>query len=107
MSEAKHTPGPWRVSERGERTPYTEICVINAPGGEVEIITDNESSDTIADARLIAAAPEMYEALTAMLHRFEIYCGGPDNPYGGHTDGELLNRARSAIAKAEGTPTEQ
>ncbi len=58
----QHTPGPWRVGDAG----YT---VFGPPNG-------NPSPKSIAlvrnkeNARMIAAAPEMYEALTAIIAGF-------------------------------------
>ena len=54
MSELKHTPGPWE---------YNGVTYITA--GK-EIIVDNIkpfSKHGIANAKLIAAAPDMYKAI--------------------------------------------
>jgi hypothetical protein len=51
--------------------------------------TDEED---LANARLIAAAPEMYEALKYLLHNESI-----------HSD-EWLEKTRAALRKAEGQP---
>lgn len=47
-----------------------------------------------ANRNLIAAAPELYESLTAMVERFS-YIEGTQ-------DGHILSSARAAIAKADG-----
>lgn len=53
--KTKHTPGPWTVSGNS----------INARGGVVaEVNTIYETGE--ADAKLIAAAPAMFEALQAV-----------------------------------------
>lgn len=67
MSEFKHTPGPWVVS----RTSGLEIFINHendradrVPGYFAEVrrfTSDNEQVE--ANARLIAAAPKMYELL--------------------------------------------
>jgi hypothetical protein len=103
MSAAKHTPGPW-VYERdngpGRNRPYittVALCcdfVIGLPsafaGGNYR--DGDPSGDAEADARLIAAAPEMYEALRAMYDMdWRI----------GPTKGEYT-RALIALAKATG-----
>ena len=64
MSETKHTPGPWHITEEGWVRYYWVTAVIqDKDGGEVlgisEWIRVNEP-----DLRLIAAAPDMYEALS-------------------------------------------
>lgn len=69
--KAQHTPGPWHVAERLPDTPtvYDLDCyfdVATEDGGIVaEVNTVYEQG--LADARLIAAAPELAAALGAML----------------------------------------
>lgn len=84
---SKHTPGPWNVVEG--RTQ-----------GSVEIFADqkaiaecwrrNDAPTEIANARLIAAAPDLLEALREMV--VKAYEWHPS-----HTE-----KARAVIAKAEG-----
>lgn len=80
----KHTPGPWRYTpwhiEEGNPT-------VRAPEGWLICET---SSD--ANARLIAAAPDLLEALRDALCALE--CCGKDYP--------AATKARAAIAKAVG-----
>lgn len=62
MNEFKGTPGPWRTS-----SAYG-TCVIDSSGRTLlSLVTNyverNNVYADIADARLIAAAPEMLEAL--------------------------------------------
>ena len=72
MSEPKHTPGEWRVGF--ENAGIMAQCIERNPGwipvtgpcmsfafGAVVAMVDGE-----ANARLIAAAPEMYEALRTL-----------------------------------------
>lgn len=65
MSESKHTPGPWM---QDEDRPY-DILLDDRAGENVTplvacVFADNtDEAQWQADARLIAAAPEMYEAL--------------------------------------------
>ena len=58
-SEFKGTPGPWRLRNR-----LTSIDVDIPAEGPYDTITDIQD---IHDARLIAAAPELLEALTTTL----------------------------------------
>lgn len=85
MSTAKHTPGPWRVENRLVRaTKHKQICEVPAYGvvhGKVDE----------ANARLIAAAPELLEALVNLLAVHE--CEGGTKYHAGDI-------ARAAISKA-------
>lgn len=67
MSEAKHTPGPWvwrgkdgSLRQKGE-PPYAYGQTVLRPDYEYDSGVDTVVSE--ADARLIAAAPDMLEAL--------------------------------------------
>jgi hypothetical protein len=90
MSEIKHASGPWQWDDEvwteydpAERAPW----LIGADGRL--ILTGQIRCQTEADARLIAAAPELLEALEdAILHLW------PNT--------EAANKARTAIAKARG-----
>lgn len=61
--DAKHTPGPWRVSQHGrffdvlssEKTPIVKWAGFDD--------CDRATQEHVANARLMAAAPEMLEAL--------------------------------------------
>lgn len=69
-TEQKWTPGPWRISQNVSRH------VIAPKGGVVacaELTWDGPGSNDIANAnaRLIAAAPAMYEALKAFVNAEE------------------------------------
>lgn len=88
----KHTTGPWWISETGPR--YS----VNAGTGgaglrHVAMVSCHEAfvadtGENIANARLIAAAPDMLEALEAVL-----------GWYNGPTDVEGM--IRKAIIKAK------
>ena len=80
----RHTPGPW-AADNG--------IIRRADGCGIAIMTNVQSDDELgpereADARLIAAAPELLEALK----RVSGFSVTPDD----------INSARDAIAKAEG-----
>ena len=62
MSKSKHTPGPWRVEAAGEKVIEADTTdVIAQPGHNFSII--NPSQTLQANARLIAAAPDLLAAL--------------------------------------------
>jgi hypothetical protein len=92
MSAPQHTPGPWRVEKDGSAEHHNEANVIN--GADGTLIVYGQVGD--ADARLIAAAPEMLEALN------EIASWG-DGEVGPHMDEpDAAHIARTAIAKVTG-----
>lgn len=90
--EMKHTPGPWEVgdldqnSQRIVRSEHIEICTCwHHCVGSIE-------KQMEANARLIAAAPEMYEALKAAEEWLSGWASA--EPY--------LETIRAALLKAEG-----
>lgn len=101
---AKHTPGPWKViTERSANDAFVfEIAEVSS----YRVIPDradtfSEEGDAFADARLIAAAPELLEALQEVLPMLEnlLMIRGDPEP------GSIGYRARAAIAKATGVTT--
>lgn len=87
MSAGKPTPGPWRTHHSGHPDSVTVI-----KGADNTIIADVYGYDA-ADARLIAAAPELLDALQVMLGHMT---GGMDGDW---RDCDYLALARAAIAK--------
>ena len=72
------------------RESATHVTVTNARGDAV-FHDDKRIPGVMADARLIAAAPDLLEALKAMVDLVELMC-----PF----DGPQQRRARAAIARA-------
>lgn len=94
--ETRFTPGPWMVTRSDRRKT---LCVISEDTwicGELQ--SDNPLAIPIveseANARLIAAAPDLYEALNELL--FE----DSDKPEVERL--KTLVKARAALAKARG-----
>lgn len=95
---SKHTPGPWLTN--GYRSPIDgAICVFHRPFGlgDIASVWSNEF-----DARLIAAAPELLEALQECLNTLKAF---PLNQYDMSSEAFAAQRARAAIAKATGEPS--
>jgi len=104
MSEPKFTAGPWRVERSTGEHPYE----IRSAGNEVATVAlmNGRPSPTLeANARLIAAAPEMHAALKAIALTLLRDAPIRDAPSGTVT-AESIKRAkeiaRAALAKAEG-----
>jgi hypothetical protein len=91
---SKHTPASWIVRDVFiENFPNKYMITENKWGGKT--IADcgiTVSQESIANARLMAASPELFHIVTEFLE-----CG--DNA--GHNE-ELKALARAAIAKARG-----
>ncbi len=90
-----HTAGPWIVSGPEIRSDTKVICRVDIKYGS------NEESEGRANARLIAAAPELLKALINLWT--EITCQ-QDNEGSNLLESTLkiMNDARDVIAKAEG-----
>lgn len=108
---SKHTPGPWGfgwlstnglTGKRCSPTVYLDIDTNQIPihhnkNGQVYpvawILVDGDDELAMGDARLIAAAPELLDALLDCERNMIIST---------QADMDRLDRIRSAIAKATG-----
>src|SRR5215472_15289819 len=97
---AKHTPGPWFDSGEYDRTlGYTDTTIINEERELIAIVRVESTREQLqANARLIAAAPELLAALKAIQHNAQVMNQAEPNRVWSAVD----DIARSAIAKAEG-----
>ena len=98
MSEPKWTPGPWAVETRDKETWVVAYCGDDDPWFVCNpelYIGPGKTDRAPANAHLIAAAPDLYEAMDG-LHSW----------FGEEGDGRdisaLLIAARAALAKARG-----
>lgn len=89
-----HTPGPWSCAQVW-RGPETKVHA-EVDGRRValaEVFTMQSAGEKEANAKLIAAAPELLKALKALRERYVLTFG--------NSGIEAVN-ARAAITKAEG-----
>jgi hypothetical protein len=106
MNASKHTPGPWTFQGNGYHwrngeyqsdgtSETTGFCPFCAHG--------ESAAECVANARLIAAAPELLEACKALtaIETSEpcSYCGRGNTTHGSRCPVSL---AEAAIAKTEG-----
>ena len=84
----KHTPRPWRTIESTNKTMRTVVGP-DFPGQGYIADVNGE-----ANARLIAAAPELLEALKQFVDYYESMQG--------HKDNSVIRNGKAAINKAEG-----
>jgi len=96
MTDVKHTPGPWFVNQ-DEDGNYRSIGSAGWWGlAQVVVRFEGERNDDatgLANANLIAAAPDLLAALKAFVADFDASVSDPD---------ATTDAARAAIAKAEG-----
>lgn len=111
----KPTPGPWEIEDDSQRidgigdvrmyrvvTPdgATVAELSNACCNEIVYEDDGEGSgchydlQTMANATLIAAAPEMADAIAGLIESYE--------PYPGGSAWDAYQKAKAALAKARG-----
>ena len=90
MSE--HTPGPWAIYVNAP----SDVVIRKMSKDGYELCAIARVSSGYANAHLIAAAPELLEALDATLKLIELVWP---------TDSDVTRKARSAIAKATGEKT--
>jgi len=96
---SKHTPGPWKVSIFGdietEKTDEYGIAIRRIAYDEGCLGGGNEEDQ--ANARLIAAAPELLEACKAVVKWAEVF-----GPITSENIEPFIQQCGAAIAKAEG-----
>ena len=96
--KTRHTIGPWMISG----TRWRPIAAVRAGNKKAVAhfswMTANAlgPTETAANARLIAAAPDLLEALVGCLEVLE------DRPESGRNARDPVAKARAAIAKAVG-----
>lgn len=124
MSEEKFTPGPWEIcagdnySIIGRNYPkaFSHRFLEDDLGPDIAAIGNRTSDFGEANAQLIAAAPELYEALkelvSAISYRRDFH--DRNGPHLSCEDGEFIQacvlegwndeimKARNALAKARG-----
>lgn len=88
-----HTPGPWHYKLSGN--------VVDNRGARVATASEvpgQDEMERLANARLIAAAPELLAALKASLHVLETLA----KTHGYDTSIGVVPQARAVVAKAKG-----
>ncbi|MCP4541718.1 MAG: hypothetical protein GY832_31690 [Chloroflexi bacterium] len=102
--ETKHTPGPWAGQKTAGHEIHSQSAVYDEVTGEsIAIVYDGE-----ANARLIAAAPDLLAALTTLVAWMDDSGLSHTQPGGKGvlryegTEYNIVTNARAAIAKAEG-----
>jgi len=98
----EHTPGPWRLHQwskaAGNPGVYSRVSANRDDAGDIDVcrfdLFPDADDEHEANAKLIAAAPDMLESLQATLKYLECYASPEAN--------ELWSKVGEAIAKATG-----
>ena len=103
MTGTYHRPAPWQfvktVSPCGQ--DWRGCAVVASNGHEFVSLEDDPETD-IPTARLIAAAPDLLDALKAIVDEFPVAAGTAKGiPHDEQGYGSIY-RARAAIARATG-----
>ena len=93
-NKTQHTPGPWRMGKRAY-----DRAIYGQQGAEVASMLDlfHTPAESLANARLIAAAPDLLAALRAVMACPDLSRNDWD-----HDTMAVLRQSLAAIAKAEG-----
>lgn len=95
---SQHTQGPWTLHDLDENNPGREWSIVTT--GPIAYVTTEPSDTGIANARLIASAPELLEAIK--IARNELY-RVREATYQATPSAESIAACNYAISKAEGT----
>ncbi|MBW3095668.1 hypothetical protein [Pseudohoeflea coraliihabitans] len=110
MTESKHTPGPWGAERAAFPVFEAYDFAIRASVGHGPVVIGEafgRATQTVylpaeANARLIAAAPDLLEALEGLLAKYtELVSSGDCGSWDPEKESEVI-AARAAIAKAKG-----
>lgn len=96
--KTKFTPGPWRARTNDDCKPLNvaDYSIDSSTWLVAEVYSDIPEEESKANAQLIAAAPDMFEALTGLLAaRDSVTMGLEKELYA-----EWVPKARAALFKA-------
>ena len=88
----QHTPGPWHAKPMCGLSGWVDVVSVTPDGRESLPFAACKHFDEVANARLIAAAPDLLEALLSVLDN----CTDSEGLAAAHA------KARAAITKATG-----
>jgi hypothetical protein len=96
-----HTPGPWRFAQDGSE-PYWYVDMPMQDGSTGYGFANAMVYTTVADARLIAAAPELLATLHIAADALDYAQAQVDSENDAHNLRVRLVQVKRVIAKAEG-----
>ena len=97
MSKPEHTPGPWRVEKHDAARGFSIQALPKCnPNGSWHSFIHGLSEE---DAQLIAAAPDLLEALDEVVDSGQLVCCDGEDCV---VHGPLISQVKDALAKARG-----
>lgn len=98
MSQTTFTPGPWKWHVDGRDNMGSGVlnAYIDGKNSRLAYVWDVDKPVGKANARLIAAAPDLLEACEALLVEAQL-----QDPFEDEDGAAVLETARAAIAKAK------
>lgn len=99
MTTTNHTPGPWAITKGAYGALWAGPAMLPHPGRDMEFCAQARGASYLAerdaDARLIAAAPDLLAALRDLFAGMEQHGAEKWMPH-------RMERARAVIASATG-----
>lgn len=105
MTGEKHTPGPWHVDPTAPEAYYQDVNVLRHSGLAVAVALHNGDiapAEVEANARLIAAAPALLEALQALYDDYKQLADSGDAGFWRLEDCDVGKQALAALLQATG-----
>lgn len=101
MSAPQFTPGPWSTNvSRLSDGSILVAHIVAEDGSAVAQLANHGEDRTIANLRMAATAPELYEALSELVETLRKEA--PGTPLNNHRFDGLGIKANAALAKARG-----
>lgn len=104
----EHTPGPWTRKE-GERFKHDQSAGVRTQNGTyiaaaLDLNQTDRDAEVEANARLIAAAPELLQALLTVLDQVDYVAGNcrVNEMVGAVLPEEVITLSRAVISKVKG-----
>lgn len=97
MTKTKHTPGPWRYDRQNPGPTTGEHMIAGSLPGYLAEVRDCGSGDAQANARLIAAAPDLFDLLY-----YALPCVEESEEFDKPTRPKLSAQIRALIKTIEG-----
>lgn len=110
MSGRAWTPGPWKIGVSADHTPLVMVDVHPSEGSGFGVAHINRlprmgsvRGDVAANARLIAAAPDLFEALARIIAANDEFRRALPADWQSDPVNDACDAARAALSKAGAT----